>query len=91
MPIIPQSEFWAIFLQETGQKCSDCFCRLFLQIFILEFPGIIAARNFTENLRHVPQCTPKSSFTAETLGAAGPDKIANANPLAMCGCDCMGR
>ena len=48
--------------------------RNFGEIFVLQFPGKMAAHNFTKNPRHFPRCTKLSFFTAATLGASGPKK-----------------
>ena len=74
VPAIPQNEVLAKFFEEIGEKCGEIL-RNFSQIFVLQFPGKMAAKNFTKDPAHFPRCTKLSFFTAATLGASGPNKI----------------
>ena len=57
---------------KRSAKDAAKFWRNFSQIFVLQFPGKMAAKNFTKNPRHFPRCTKLSFFTAATRGASGP-------------------
>ena len=60
---------------KRSAKNAAKFWRNFSQIFVLQFPGKMAAKNFTKNPRHFPRCTKLSFFTAATLGASGPNAL----------------
>ena len=50
-PAIPQSEVLAKFLKEICEQCGEILAKFFAD-FILQFPGKMAAINFTKNPRH---------------------------------------
>ena len=60
---------------KRSAKSAAKFWRNFSQIFVLQFPGKMAAKGFTKNRRHFPRCTKLSFFTAATLVASGAQKI----------------
>ena len=47
-----------------GEKCGETLAN----IFILQCPGQVAARNFTKNHPQTPQATKPKFFHRETLG-----------------------
>ena len=57
----------AKFLRNFSKRSAK-FWRNFSQISVLQFPGKMAAKNFTKNPRLFPRCTKLSFFTAATLG-----------------------
>ena len=67
----PRAKFLRNFSKRSAKNAAK-FWRNFSQIFVLQFPGKMAAKNFTKNPRHFPRCTKLSFFTAATLGASGP-------------------
>ena len=62
VPAIPQSEVLAKFLQEIGEKCGKSLAIFFSQIFVLQFPGDMAAKHYIS--RKIRKC----------LGPGGPNK-----------------
>ena len=72
-PQSPRAKFLRNFSKRSAKNAAK-FWRNFSQIFVLQFPGKMAAKNFTKNPRHFPRCTKLSFFTAATLGASGPKK-----------------
>ena len=71
-PQSPRAKFLRDFSKRSAKNAAK-FWRNFSQIFVLHFPGKMAAKNFTKNPRHFPRCTQLSFFTAATLGASGPN------------------
>ena len=65
----PRAKFLRNFSKRSAKNAAN-FWRNFSQIFVLQFPGKMAAKNFTKNPRHFPRCTKLSLFTAATLGAS---------------------
>ena len=61
MTTIPESEIQVKFFADTGEKRGGGK-RNILQIFVLEFPGKVAARNFTKNPPHFPRGTKQNSL-----------------------------
>ena len=75
--LCPQSsraKFLRNFSKRSAKNAAK-FWRNFSQIFVLQSPGKMAAKNFTKNPRHFPRCTKLSFFTAATLGASGPNNL----------------
>ena len=70
-PQSPRAKFLRNFSKRSAKNAAK-FWRNFSQIFVLQFPGKMAAKIFTKNPRHFPRCTKLSFFTAATLGASGP-------------------
>ena len=70
-PQSPRAKFLRNFSKRSAKNAAK-FWRNFSQIFVLQFPGKMAANNFTKNPRHFPRCTKLSFFTAATLGPSGP-------------------
>ena len=70
-PQSPRAKFLRSFSKRSAKNAAK-FWRNFSQIFVLQFPGKMAAKNFTKNPRHFPRCTKLSFFAALTLGASGP-------------------
>ena len=68
----PPERFKLRNFSKRSAKNAAKFWRNFSQIFVLQFPGKMAAKNITKNPRHFPRCTKLSFFTAATLGASGP-------------------
>ena len=60
-------------ISKRSAKNAAKFWRNCSQSFVLQFPGKMAAKNFTKNPRHFPRCTKLSFFTAAPLGASGPN------------------
>ena len=56
----------------TRAKNAAKIWRKILQIFALEFPGKVAARNFTKNPPHFPRETKHNSFTARFWEGGAP-------------------
>ena len=73
-PQSPRAKFLRNFSRRSAKNAAK-FWRNFSQIFVLQFPGKMAAKNFTKNPRHFPWCTKLSFFTAATLGALGPNNL----------------
>ena len=71
-PQSPRAKFLRNFSKRSAKNAAK-FWRNFSQIFVLQFPGKMATKNFTKNPRHFPRCTKLSFFTAATLGASGPN------------------
>ena len=72
-PQSPRAKFLRNFSKRSAKNAAK-FWRNVSQIFVLQFPGRMATKNFTKNPRHFPRCTKLSFFTAATLGASGPKK-----------------
>ena len=68
---LPERSFCENFWKSSAKNAAK-FWRNFSQIFVLQFPGKMAAKDFTKNRRHFPRCTKLNFFTAATLGALGP-------------------
>ena len=77
--VVPQSKirgkFWPVNFKRLAINVAK-FCRNFSQIFVLQFPGNMAARNFTQIPPHMRTSNstgrePKF-FHCDTLGVGGP-------------------
>ena len=64
----PESDIQAKFVADRGVAK---FWQTSLQIFVLEFPGKVAARNFAKNLRHCPRGTKQNSSRRDSGGGGG--------------------
>ena len=71
MPAIPQSEVLAKFFEEIGEKCGE-FWRNVSQIFVLQFPGKMAAKYFTKILDIFHGAPNSVFFTVQIWGPRGP-------------------
>ena len=60
-PQSPRAKFLRNFSKRSAKNAAK-FWRKFSQIFVLQFPGKMAAKNFTKNPRHFPRCTKLSFF-----------------------------
>ena len=90
MPATPQSKVLAKFFEEIGEKCGEILAKFFAD-FRPSISREMAAKNFTKNPRHFPQCTKLSFFhccNSGALGAQGaPEKfekeklVFNSHPL----------
>ena len=69
-PQSPRAKFLRNF-SKTSPKNAAKFWRNVSQIFVLQFPGKMAAKNFTKNPRHFPQRTKLSSFYCCNSGGLG--------------------
>ena len=66
----PRAKFLRNFSKRSAKNAAK-FWRNFSQIFVLQFPGKMAAKNFTKNPRHFPRCN-KLSFFFSLLQLWGP-------------------
>ena len=67
----PQSEILLKCFADVGEKCGENLAKNFSPILVLQFPGEVAARNFTKNCRQIRLGVKQNSFTARLweLGA----------------------
>ena len=71
MTMIPKSEVHAKLFADTGEKRGELFSKIFAD-FVLQFPGKVAARNFTKNLPTFHEKKKQNSFTVRFWEWEGP-------------------
>ena len=69
-PQSPRAKFLRNFSKRSAEKCGEILAK-FSQIFVLQFPGKMAAKNFTKNPRHFPRCTKLNFFHCCNSGGLG--------------------
>ena len=74
VPATPQQRSSCEKFSKRSAKNAAKFWRNFSQNFVLQFPGKMAAKNFTQNPRHFPRCTKLSFFSLlqHCFGPRGP-------------------
>ena len=74
MKKIPESEIQAKFIADTGEKSSEISAKNIAD-YALEFPGKVAARNFTKNPPHFHE-GPNQTFSSQDFGSGGFRQVA---------------
>ena len=69
-PQSPRAKFLQNFSKRSAKNAAK-FWRNVSQIFVLQFPWKMAAKNFTKNPQHFPRCTKLSFFHCCNSGGLG--------------------